>query len=66
MDLDITKFMYNDIGNDILQKMFNEGKEIKKIGDYNDLLKLPLNEAIHIEIKDEIIKQKPTDKLKEQ
>lgn len=41
--MDLTKFMYNDITPDMIDRFFNEGKELKQI-DYDEFLKLPLNE----------------------
>jgi len=61
--------MYNDIENDILERLFNEGKEINQIGNYIDLLELPLNQKIYDEIKEEVkedVHEKPKEKLKEQ
>ena len=37
------KFNYSDIGPNILERFFNEGKEIIKPGGLEDLLKLPMN-----------------------
>jgi len=39
--MDWDKFNYSTIGDNILDRFFNEGHGIKKVGDYDDLLKLP-------------------------
>ena len=44
--MDLSKFIYNDIGDNILDRLFKEGKEINKVGDLNDLLNLPKNEKL--------------------
>jgi len=41
MSIDWEKFDYSSIGDNILERFFNEGHGIKEVGDYNDLLKLP-------------------------
>ena len=37
--MDWEKFYYSTIGENILDRFFNEGHVINTIGDYNDLLK---------------------------
>ena len=39
--MDWDKFNYSTIGDNILDRFFNEGHGINKVGDINDLLKLP-------------------------
>lgn len=39
--MDWDKFNYSTIGDNILDRFFNEGHGIKTVGDINDLLKLP-------------------------
>jgi hypothetical protein len=39
--MDWEKFNYSTIGENILDRFFNEGHVINTVGDYNDLLKLP-------------------------
>jgi len=39
--MDFDKFNYSTIGDNILDRFFNEGHGIKEIGNYNDFLKLP-------------------------
>ena len=42
--MDISKLIYSDIGENILDRFFNEGKEIVQPGSFEDYLKLPLTE----------------------
>jgi len=39
--MDWDKFNYSTIGDNILDRFFNEGHGIKTVGDLNDFLKLP-------------------------
>jgi len=39
--MDWEKFNYSSIGDNILDRFFNEGHGIKEIGNYDDFLKLP-------------------------
>jgi hypothetical protein len=39
--MDWDKFNYSTIGDNILDRFFNEGHGIKTVGDINDFLKLP-------------------------
>lgn len=39
--MDWEKLNYSSIGDDILDRFFNEGHEIKNVGNYDDFLKLP-------------------------
>jgi len=41
MSIDWEKFDYSSIGDEILERLFNEGHRIIEVGDYNDLLNLP-------------------------
>ena len=51
------KFNYSEIGPDILERFFNEGKEIIKPWGLEDLLKLPMNP----EIEKPIVKESESD-----
>ena len=44
--MDLTKFIYSDIGPDILDRLYNEGKEIKAVGNLNDFLNLPIDDKL--------------------
>ena len=57
--------MYNDIGPDILDRLFKEGHEIKKIWGLDDLLNLPKNEIGWEEHKEDDVLQKYCDENKE-
>ena len=47
--MDLEKFIYSDIGKDILERFYNQGKEIIPSLGYDELLKLPFNEDLEIE-----------------
>ena len=69
--MDLSKFIYSDIGENILERFYNEGKEIKTLGSTNDYLNLPMNEEFlgKEETKDELkeeIKDESKDKLTDQ
>ena len=40
--MDLNKFIYNDITPDLIERFYNEGKDIK-IRDLDEFMKLPLN-----------------------
>ena len=42
--IDLDKLYYRDSDATIIDRLQNDGKEIKKIGTYEDFLKLPLND----------------------
>ena len=46
--MDLEKFIYSDIGKDILERFYNQGKEIIQPLGYDELLKLPYNEDLEI------------------
>ena len=70
--MDWDKFNYSTIGDNVLDRFFNEGHGIKEIGNYNDFLKLPKtfdDEKVEIkkfgveetkteEVKTEVVEQK--------
>ena len=69
--MDLNKFIYSDIGENILERFYNEGKGIKTIGSIDDYLSLPMNEEFlgKEETKDELkeeIKDESKDKLTDQ
>ena len=73
--MDLNKFIYSDIGENILERFYNEGKGIKTIGSIDDYLSLPMNEEFlgkeetKEETKDqskEEIKDESKDKLTDQ
>jgi len=41
---DLNKLYYGDLDATIFDRLQNDGKEIKKIGTYEDFLKLPVND----------------------
>ena len=43
-DIDFQKLIYNDIGENILDRLFNEGHGVKSFGTYKDYLNLPKSE----------------------
>jgi len=60
-NIDLNKLYYGDLDASIIDRLQNDGKEIKKIGTYEDFLKLPLNDEYkkkqeEIKIQDEIKK----------
>ena len=65
--MDWDKFNYSTIGENILDRFFNEGYEIKTVGDYNDLLKLPkvFNDEKEETKKEEEIKKVGVEETKE-
>ena len=44
--MDLSKFIYSDIGENILERFYNEGKELNLMGNLNDYLSLPMNENL--------------------
>ena len=69
--MDLNKFIYSDIGENILERFYNEGKGIKTIGSIDDYLSLPMNEEFlgKEETKDQLkeeIKDESKDKLTDQ
>ena len=43
-NIDLNKLYYRDLDASIIDRLKNDGKEIKPIGSYEDFLKLPLND----------------------
>ena len=43
-NIDLNKLYYGDLDATIIDRLQNDGKEIKKIGTYEDFLKLPVND----------------------
>ena len=43
-NIDLNKLYYGDLDASIIDRLQNDGKEIKPIGTYEDFLKLPLND----------------------
>jgi len=44
--MDLSKFTYNDIDENVLKRLFEEGKDVISIGTYDDYLKLPKVEFV--------------------
>lgn len=61
--MDWEKFNYGSIGENILDRFFNEGHGIKEIGDINDLLKLP--KTFDDELEKVGVEETKTDDVKE-
>ena len=57
-DIDFQKFIYNDIGENILDRLFNEGHEVKSFGTIEDYLNLPKTEFKIDEVKSSDKEQK--------
>ena len=43
-NIDFQKLIYNDIGENILDRLFNEGHVVKSFGTFEDYLNLPKTE----------------------
>ena len=60
-NIDLNKLYYADLDSTIIDRLQNDGKEIKQIGTYEDFLKLEVNDEYkkkqeEIKIQDEIKK----------
>ena len=57
-NIDFQKLIYNDIGENILDRLFNEGHVVKSFGTFEDYLNLPKTEFKIDEVKSSDKEQK--------